>query len=80
MLVILLREGCRPVTNDSPLPNNWIFGSVTRFSDFNIDNDTIIKIIGFLDPSNIDTKLLLKLFVHWNKTELTAVMECQYAY
>ena len=45
------REQCRPITNDSSLPNNQILESVTRLYDFNIDIDTIIKLICSLDPN-----------------------------
>ena len=43
------REQCRPKTNDSSLPNNQIFPIATRLLDFNIDSDTIIKLINLLD-------------------------------
>ena len=45
------REQCRPVTNDSSVPNNQIFRTVTRLGDFNIDTDAISKIIRSLDPN-----------------------------
>ena len=45
------REQCRSITNDSCLPNNQIIETVTRLSDFNIDTDTIIKLIRSLDPN-----------------------------
>ena len=45
------REQCRPITNDSSLPNNQILETVTRLSDINIDTDTIIKLIRSLDPN-----------------------------
>ena len=37
------RGQCRPITNDSFLPNNQNTETVTRLSDINIDTDTIIK-------------------------------------
>ena len=43
------REQCRSLTNDSSFPNNQIFETVTRFSDFKIDTDTIIKLTRSLD-------------------------------
>ena len=42
------REQCRPITNDSSLPNKPIIETV---SDINIDTDTIIKLIRSLDPN-----------------------------
>ena len=45
------REQCRPITNDSSLPNNQTLETVTRLSDINIDTDTIIKLIRSLDPN-----------------------------
>ena len=47
----VFREQCRPVTNDSSVPNNQIFRTVTRLADFNIDTDAISKIIRSLDPN-----------------------------
>ena len=45
------REQCRPITNDSSLPNKPTIETVTRLSDINIDTDTIIKLIRSLDPN-----------------------------
>ena len=45
------REQCRPIKNDSSLPNNQAFETVTKLSDFNIDTDTIFKLIRSLDPN-----------------------------
>ena len=45
------REQCRPIKNDSSLPNNQTLEAVTSFSDINIDTDTIIKLIRSLDPN-----------------------------
>ena len=45
------RKQCRPITNDSSLPNNQTIETVTRLSDINIDTDTIIKLIRSLDPN-----------------------------
>ena len=45
------REPCRPITNDSSLPNNQTIETVTRLPNINIDTDTIIKLIRLLDPS-----------------------------
>ena len=45
------REQCRPLTNDSSLPNNQTIETVSRLSDINIDTDTIIKLIHSLDPN-----------------------------
>ena len=45
------REQCRPITNNSSLPNNQTIETVTRLWDINIDTDTIIKLIRSLDPS-----------------------------
>ena len=45
------REQCRPITNDSSLPNNQTIETVNRLSDINIDTDTIIKLIRSLDPN-----------------------------
>ena len=45
------REQCRPITNDSSLPNNQTIETVTRISDINISTDTIIKLICSLDPN-----------------------------
>ena len=39
------REQCRPITNDSSLPNNPTIETVARFLDINIDTDIIIKLI-----------------------------------
>ena len=44
------REQCRPMTNDSSLPNNQTIETVTRLSDINIDTDAVIKVICSLDP------------------------------
>ena len=44
------REQCRPIRNDSSLPNNQTIETVTTLSDINIDTDTIIKLIRSLDP------------------------------
>ena len=43
------REQCRRITNDSFLPKNQIFETVTRL--FNFDTYTIIKLICSLDPN-----------------------------
>ena len=45
------REQCRPITNNSSLPNNQTIETVTRLWDINIDTDTIIKLIRSLDPN-----------------------------
>ena len=45
------REQCRPVTTDSSLPNNQVIETVTRLSNFNIDIDTVIKLIRSLNPN-----------------------------
>ena len=45
------REQCRPITNDSSLPNNQTIETVTRLSDINISTDTIIKLVCSLDPN-----------------------------
>ena len=45
------REQCRPITNDSSLPNKPTIETVTRLSDINIETDTIIKLICSLDPN-----------------------------
>ena len=44
-------EQCRPITNDSSLPNNQIIETATRLFDFNIDTDTITKLIRLLDTN-----------------------------
>ena len=44
-------EQCRPITNDSSLPNNQTIQTLTRLSDINTDTDTIIKLIHSLDPN-----------------------------
>ena len=45
------REQCRPIANDSSLPNNQTIETVARLSDINIDTGTIIKVIRSLDPN-----------------------------
>ena len=45
------REQCRPITNDSSLPNKQIIETGTILSDFNIGTDAIIKLIRSLDPN-----------------------------
>ena len=48
------KEQCRPITNGSSLPNNRIIGTVTRLSDFNIDNDIkLIQLIGSKESSQL---------------------------
>ena len=37
----VLREQWRPITKDSSLPNNQIFGTAIRLPDFSIDTDTV---------------------------------------
>ena len=44
-------EQCRPITDDSSLPNNQTIETVTRLSDINIDTTTIIKLIRSLHPN-----------------------------
>ena len=44
----IFRKQCRPITNDSSLPNNQTTETVTRLSGINIDTDTIIR---SLDPN-----------------------------
>ena len=51
MLNDLFREQCRPITNDSSLPNNQAIETVTRLSDIHIDTDTTIKLIRSLDTN-----------------------------
>ena len=48
---VFFREQCRPTTNDSSFSNNQTIETVTRLSDFNINIDTIIKLICSLDPN-----------------------------
>ena len=45
------RVQCKPITNGSSLPNNQIFETVARLSDFNIGTDTIIQLLRLLDPN-----------------------------
>ena len=45
------REQCRPITNYSSFSSNQTTDSVTRLSDTTIDTDTIINLIGSLDPN-----------------------------
>ena len=49
---VFFREQCRPITNDSSVPNNQTIETVTRLSGINIDIDTIIKLIRSLDLNN----------------------------
>ena len=48
---VFFREQCRPTTNDSSFGNNQTIETVTKLSYFNIDIDTIIKLICSLDPN-----------------------------
>ena len=45
------REQCRPIRNDSSLPNNQTIETVNRLLDINIYADTAIKLICSLDPN-----------------------------
>ena len=45
------RDQCRPIINDSSLPNNQTTKTVTGLSGINIDTDTIVKLIRSLDPN-----------------------------
>ena len=51
------REQCRPIINESSLPNNQMLGTVAnnqmfaRLSNFNMDTDSITKLIHLLDPN-----------------------------
>ena len=44
-------EQCRPITNDSSLPNNQTIETVNRLLDINIGADTTIILICSLEPS-----------------------------
>ena len=46
-----MREQCRPITNDSSIPNNQTIETVTRLSHIDTDTDFIIKLIHSLDPN-----------------------------
>ena len=39
--------------NDNSFPDNQIIETIIRLSSFNIDTDTIIKLICSLDPNNL---------------------------
>ena len=52
------RDQCRPIMNDSSLPNNQTIETVTRFSHINIDTDTIVKLICSLDLNKISIRML----------------------
>ena len=51
MFRVFFGEQCRLIPNDSFFPNNQIIESETRLSFFNIDTDTIIKLIHSLGPN-----------------------------
>ena len=45
------REQCKPITNDSSLPNDHTIETVPILPDINIDTDSIIKLTRSLDPN-----------------------------
>ena len=51
LFIDFFREKCKPIINDSSLPNSQVIETVTRLSDIKIDADTIIKLIRSLDPN-----------------------------
>ena len=47
----IFKEQRRPIANDNSLSHNQTIKTVNRLSKFNIDTDTIFKLIRSLDPN-----------------------------
>ena len=49
----IFKEQRRPIANDNSLSHNQTIKTVNRLSKFNIDTDTIFKLIRSLDPNKV---------------------------